>query len=122
MWRLKPETLRAALWAVLASRQARKALRAGVSRPSIRPCPDLPRSAFRGVTGAMRRLSPTCLERSLVVQAWMAAHGDERDVVIGLPRENFGAVPAHAWVDGTDHFSAATYLELHRVPPHLNES
>lgn len=117
MWRLKPTVLRAALWAFLAARQARRDLRSGISRPTVRPCPKLPRSASSGVFGMMARLDPTCLERSLVIQAWLSAHGDHRDIVIGLPKENFGEVPAHAWVDGTDRISPVEYLELHRLPP-----
>ena len=65
----------------------------------------------------LRRLAPTCLERALVEQAWMAALGTPRDVVIGVLPGGMKEAPAHAWVDGTDPKSAAEYLELHRLPP-----
>jgi len=37
--------------------------------------------------------------------------------VIGVLPDGLGTGPAHAWVDGTDPHSAATYLELHRLLP-----
>lgn len=79
--------------------------------------PRLGRSAGRGVTAALSRLEPTCLERALVLQAWLASQGVLRDVVIGVPKDGMKAGPAHAWVDGTDAVSATKYLELHRLRP-----
>ena len=67
--------------------------------------------------GALNRLKPTCLERALVLQAWLAAHGAPRDVIIGIPPTGIRSGPAHAWVDGTDQVSPLGYLELHRLPP-----
>jgi hypothetical protein len=67
--------------------------------------------------GALSRLKPTCLERALVLQTWLAAHGTLRDVVIGVPPTGMKSGPAHAWVDGTDRVSPLNYLELHRLPP-----
>jgi hypothetical protein len=66
---------------------------------------------------ALSRLKPTCLERALVLQAWLASQGTARDVVIGVPRDGMKAGPAHAWVDGTDTVSAEEYVELHRLRP-----
>jgi hypothetical protein len=79
--------------------------------------PHLGGGAGRGVAGALSRLSPTCLERALVLQAWLASEGTMRDVIIGLPPDGMKSQPAHAWVDGTESRSAATFLELHRLPP-----
>jgi Transglutaminase-like superfamily len=67
--------------------------------------------------GALSRLKPTCLERALVLQAWLAAQGKPLDVVIGVPRTGMKSGPAHAWVDGTDARALASHLELHRLPP-----
>jgi len=117
MWRFRPSVLLGALWAALAAVAVRRELRTkGMSARGPRP-PRLGRRAGLGVTGALNRLSPTCLERALVLQAWLAAQGTLRDVVIGLPPDGMRSQPAHAWVDGTDSRSAATYLELHRLPP-----
>jgi hypothetical protein len=62
----------------------------------------------------MRRWPSTCLEQSFVLQRWLGARGDDRDVVIGVtaPGEAFGA---HAWVDGeVDDYHQAVH-ELTRV-------
>jgi transglutaminase superfamily protein len=107
-------TLRAAWWAERAFRRARSELSDGGLR-SVRlpPPPRLPYEAGRGVYAVLRRRDPSCLERSLVIQRWLAAHGDARDVVIGTS----GVVEfeAHAWLDG-DAASAARFNELTRLP------
>jgi hypothetical protein len=82
-----------------------------VPRPSV-----VSRSAALGVNAVLTRMSPTCLERALVLQRWQASVGDPRDVVIGLPPDGLHASPAHAWVDGLDDASPADYVELHRLP------
>jgi hypothetical protein len=46
----------------------------------------------------LRRTGQSCLVRSIVVQAWDAAHGHRRDLIIGVTgRTEFRA---HAWLDG----------------------
>lgn len=62
----------------------------------------------------IRRWDPTCLERALVLQAWEAAHGGARDVVIGV-RGSGESMAAHAWLDGEPDGAAAAYEELLRV-------
>jgi len=52
----------------------------------------------------------------LVVQSWLAAHGDRRDVVIGV-KPAPGVFAAHAWIDGHEPGSATDYAEIHRIPP-----
>ena len=53
---------------------------------------------MRGVRATLRRLEETCLVNSIVLQAWEAAHGQRRDLVIGTTGpEGFHA---HAWLDG----------------------
>jgi hypothetical protein len=63
----------------------------------------------------MTRVDATCLESALVRQRWLAAHGERRDIVIGVPANGLHDEPAHAWLDGTDSWAASTYLELHRL-------
>jgi hypothetical protein len=109
--------LRAALWAQLALLRARWGLRRrgveGVVVP--RPPEGLPRSAGRGVYAVLRRRPHTCLERALVLQAWESAHGNVRDVVIGVdPR---GAeFTAHAWLAGELDGEDTRFWELMRLP------
>jgi hypothetical protein len=61
----------------------------------------------------LRRLEPSCLERALVLQRWLAARGDPREVVIGVtaPDAHF---EAHAWLDGE---SPREFREIARVAP-----
>jgi hypothetical protein len=109
-------TLRAAVWAVLALRRTRRALRRGpVTEIRVGRPPALPPSAGRGVRAILRRSDPTCLERSLVLQAWALAQGDSRDVVIGVngTGEQFAA---HAWLDGDPDGERGPFRELMRVP------
>jgi len=115
MWRLRPTVLIAALWAVTALRTVRRQLRAGSVNPTFRGPPRLPDGAELGVLAVLSRLSPTCLEGATVRRRWLAAHGQPRDIVIGVPPGGLGDAPAHAWVDGTDPRSAADYLELYRL-------
>jgi hypothetical protein len=108
-------TLRAAWWTDRALRRARAGLRDGGLRSVPLPAPPrLPAGAERGVRAVLRRREPSCLERSLVLQRWLAAHGDPRDVVIGTT----GAADfeAHAWLDG-EEAGTARFTELTRLPP-----
>lgn len=121
MWRLRPAVLLGAGWALMSvvrirHRRKHRHIDGLALRPS--PCPP---ASFDGVRGVLSRLSPTCLERALIWQSWLAARGDLRDVVIGVPSAGLGPEkpPAHAWVDGADPSSATTYLELHRLAPAL---
>jgi hypothetical protein len=70
------------------------------------------------VSAALGRLDPTCLERALVEQAWLASLGTRLDVVIGVPEGRMDeGNPAHAWVDGRDTVSPSRYFEIYRLPP-----
>jgi hypothetical protein len=111
--------LAGALWAMVAAMVVRRRLRRdGVKAKAPRP-PRLGRVAGRGVMGALKRLDPTCLEKALVQQAWLAWQGVALDVVIGVPLDGniSKRTPAHAWVDGTDAVSPSVFQELHRLPP-----
>jgi hypothetical protein len=117
MWRLRPRVLAGALWAALAAQVVRRRLKQDGVGARVPAPPRLGPGANRGVMGALSRLKPTCLERALVLQAWLASQGTCRDVVIGVPPDGMQSAPAHAWVDGTDAVSPAKYLELHRLRP-----
>jgi hypothetical protein len=109
-------TLRAALWALLALRQTRHALKRGpVTAIRVLRPPALPPSAARGVRAVLRRSEPTCLERALVLQAWAVAQGEARDVVIGVngTGDHFAA---HAWLEGEPSGEHGPFRELMRVP------
>jgi Transglutaminase-like superfamily len=62
------------------------------------PPPPLPKDAERGVRAALRRLGESCLVNAIVLQAWEAAHGRRRDLVIGITGPN--DFSAHAWLQG----------------------
>jgi hypothetical protein len=119
--RFHPANLRAAWWALRTARRTRRLLdRAGLdSALAPPPPPPLPPAAVRGVRAALRRIGETCLVNSIVLQAWEAAHGRRRDLVIGTT-----GFHAHAWLDGDpvvpasepDLEVARTFSELLRRP------
>ena len=117
MWRLRPSALAGALWALVATMVARKRLRRDGLRATSLKAPSWNGQASRAAQGVLARLEPTCLERALVDQAWRLAHGDRRDIVIGVPRQGMSAAPAHAWLDGLDAASPLAYQEIHRLAP-----
>jgi Transglutaminase-like superfamily len=115
--RLDPQALRAAWWAVGALAHARRALaRRELEDIVLAPPPRLPPATERGVQAVLRRRSATCLERSLVLQRWHAAHGKRRDVVIGV-----NGAPAdfraHAWLEGEPLPPDTQFDELVRLHP-----
>jgi hypothetical protein len=115
--RLDPHALRAAWWANHALTNARRALaRRELEEIVLATPPRLPATAERGVQAVLRRRSATCLERSLVLQRWHAAHGDRRDVVIGVNGAT-ADFSAHAWLDGEQLPPEARFDELVRLPP-----
>lgn len=94
-------TLRAAWWARLALRKLRgemseQGLEAQVAKP-----PDLAPEGVRGVEAALRRQHATCLERSLILQRWLIAHGASHEILIGVCR-GMDQIEAHAWLDRYD--------------------
>ena len=106
-------TLRAALWAQRALRVARRELqRNPLDHVALPAPPRLPSDAGRGVRALLRRREHSCLEGALVLQRWLAAHGDRRDVVIGVTAPG-GEFAAHAWLEGEPQ--TETFRELRRV-------
>jgi hypothetical protein len=105
---------RACAWALHAALVARRRVAGGGLPPFDLPAaPPVPLSAGRGVRIALRPRVFTCLVRSSVLQAWYAAHGIRRDLVIGVtsPRD----FTAHAWLDG-EPGAGEGYAELMRRP------
>jgi len=109
-------TVRAMWWSLTAMVRVRRALRRrGLEAIAVPPPPALPGQAFRGVRLVLRTRPSTCLERAFVLQAWYAAQGAPKAVVIGIagPSKDFRA---HAWLDG-ERAAEAEYQELLRLPP-----
>lgn len=116
--RLTPADLRAAAWAAVSLRRARRVLRTSGVTGRIPPPPPLPDGAVRGVLAVLRRTRPTCLERATVLQTWFAAHRQPVDIVVGVSRSR-DDVTAHAWIEpGTPAGEIAGYREIHRIRPH----
>jgi transglutaminase superfamily protein len=115
-------SLRAALWTWRSLVRTRKLLRRGhLKTIEVRDPPPLPGEAVRGVHGVLRRVDQTCLERALILQRWLAAHGDRRDVVIGVaaPATDFRA---HAWLEGDPPTESDGFTELMRLPSRVADS
>ncbi|MGH2719954.1 MAG: lasso peptide biosynthesis B2 protein [Actinomycetota bacterium] len=111
---------RAARWAWSATRALRRDLPELGLGASVLPPPDLPAGAGVGVWAVLNRLSPTCLERALVGQSWLAAHGEPCDVIVGVRAGGGGngrsSFAAHAWIEGSEPESEKDFVELHRLP------
>jgi hypothetical protein len=115
--RFSPENLRAAWWALRAVRRTRRRLREGGLDAALAPPapPPLTDEAVRGVRAVLRRTGATCIVRSIVLQAWLAAHGDARDLIVGVT-EPGAAFEAHAWLEGDPPHGNAPFHELLRRP------
>jgi len=72
-------------------------------------------TADRGVRATLRRTEDTCLVESIVLQRWYAAHGEPRDLIVGVsdPTDEFRA---HAWLDGEEPPADGPFHELLRRP------
>jgi hypothetical protein len=70
----------------------------------------------RGVDAALARRGEACLVRSIVRQAWLAAHGRRVPLVIGVtaPADGFAA---HAWLEGDPPPEGPSFTELTRRAP-----
>lgn len=111
---LDPHALRGAWWTVRSLRRVRRQLRDGeLEDVRIDAPPELGKTARWGVDAVLRRTPTSCLERSLVLQRWLAARGEPRDVVIGVRAPSTG-FRAHAWLDGEP---TRDYNELLRLSP-----
>jgi hypothetical protein len=106
--------LRAAWWAGRALRRARAELRGGGLRGVDLPAPPRLRGGDTTVRAVLRARRASCLERALVLQRWLGARGDPRDVVIGTTGP--ADFEAHAWLDG-EAGTGTRFVELARLPP-----
>jgi len=104
--------VRAGVWLATELRHVRRELREhGTGVTARTPPPGLgwsPHPLVLRVAGYSRA---TCLERSLIRQAWLRARGDRRDVVIGVRRAE--DPEAHAWLEGDP--DSASFVEIHRI-------
>ncbi|UQX87873.1 lasso peptide biosynthesis protein [Jatrophihabitans telluris] len=117
MWRLRPTVLLAAAWALTCLVIVRRRLRREGVRATCPAAPRLPMKAYPGVSAVISRLSPTCIERALIIQSWLTAHERYHDIVVGIPTGGMSTETAHAWVDGFEPESAVKYTEIHRIQP-----
>ena len=106
--------LSAAWWADRSLREVRRTLPEDGLRTRVAPPKDLPPGALAAVEAVLDRRGATCLQRCLVVQAWLTAHGEHHEIVVAASVADGFA--AHAWLDGHDEDESATYRELTRVP------
>jgi hypothetical protein len=109
-------TLRAAWWALRAAGRARHAISSDAVAPvALPPVPRLPAHAGRGVAAVLRRSSYSCLVRANLLQAWEAAQGRRRDLIIGVTAPGPG-FRAHAWLAGDPACHEGQFHELLRRP------
>ena len=110
-------SLRAGVWAARATLHVRRRLRHhGIDGWELRGPPMVPANARRGVNAVLRLVRPSCLERAIVLQRWLAAHGERRDVVVGVAGslDNFRA---HAWIEGEPDSHPTEFTEITRFRP-----
>lgn len=112
--RFGPATMRSAWWAFKAWRATHKRLPVDGMRTVVPPAPRLPAGATRGVQSVLRRVNATCLERSLVLQAWLMACGEPFDVVVGVDADE--DVQAHAWLPFETGEETSRFKEIVRIP------
>jgi Transglutaminase-like superfamily len=111
------DAVRAAWWTLRAVRSARGQLRRGVlDEVVLAPPPPLPHRAARGVAFVLSPLRPSCLERALVLQRWLAAHGLMHEVVVGVNKVG-AQFTAHAWVDVEEPWQRGEFDEIARLGP-----
>jgi hypothetical protein len=107
-----PSCVSTMVWAVFALSMTRRRVRRDGLHGSPPPSTWLPARGEPGVAAVLNRLEPTCLERSLVLQRWLADHGHPLDVIIGVKADP--EVRAHAWLEPEHHDG---YTDLHRLAP-----
>jgi Transglutaminase-like superfamily len=109
--RLDVPTLRAAWWATRAMRRLRRDLRQVGLHAQVPQPPALPEAAVRGVRGVAWLSHATCLERSLLMQRWLVAHGEAHDVLVGVG-PSARDFEAHAWLEGYDPDESGAGFEV----------
>jgi hypothetical protein len=99
-------------WTALAVPVTRRRLRRHGLRAAAPSSAWLPISGEPGVIAVLNRFERTCLERSLVLQRWLADHGRPLDVVIGVKAD--AEARAHAWLEPED---SDGYADIYRLQP-----
>lgn len=112
--RFGPSTIRAAWWTWMAWRATHGLLPVDGIRTVVPPPPGLPAGATRGVQSVLRRVRATCLERSLVLQAWLLGCGEPYDVIVGVAANE--DVQAHAWLPFETGEETSRFKEMIRIP------
>jgi hypothetical protein len=113
---INASTLRAAWWTARSLRRLRIDLQANGLRAELTAPPRLPSTAVSGLTVTTRCMRATCLERSLLLQKWLLAHGRPYTLVIGVPAPGVEPFIAHAWLEGHDRADHdAAYSQLVRL-------
>jgi hypothetical protein len=111
--------LRTGVWATRELLRLRASLPTEGVRVSVRRPPRrMSRNSGRVVMAAARVTRASCLERSLVRQAWLRGRGTDRDVVIGV--RSADEFEAHAWIDGDP--DGVDYAEIHRIRPSISDT
>lgn len=105
-------------WAWRALRAVRRDLPAdGVRTAVAAPKAGLRPDALAEIEALLRWRKATCLQRTLVVQRWLAAHGRPVDIAVGVGTQD-NAFAAHAWLPGFDRPSnGAGFREITRIAP-----
>ena len=104
----------AAMWTVAAIRSARRQLRGGpVESVVLPPPPQQALGRHRVLLLVLRASRSTCLTSATVRQAWWAAHGRPRDLVVGVTAPKAG-FKAHAWLEGDPESRSDEFVELLR--------
>ncbi|MBV9801889.1 MAG: lasso peptide biosynthesis B2 protein [Solirubrobacterales bacterium] len=110
--------LRAAWWTARGLRSLRSQLREQGLDARVTPPPQLPDSALPAVSATARCLGATCLERSLLLQEWLLAHGRRHTLIIGVPSPGEPSFIAHAWLEGHDPAADGLgFAQLVRLDP-----
>jgi hypothetical protein len=110
--------VRAAVWTWRAVRSGRAQLRDGAVRDvRLAAPPQVARSAIRALRLVFWLQRPSCLERALVLQRWLAGQGIPRDVVVGTEGGASRGFAAHAWLEGEPQPPGRRYVEILRLAP-----
>lgn len=115
---LNPGSLRTAAWTLRAAHRAKQRFASPPFGTDL-GLPRVPRvgpKAVRGVTGVLGRRPYSCLVDAAVRQAWLAAQGCPRDLIIGVAHPS-GGFGAHAWLDGDPPGHHEGFHELVRLQP-----
>ena len=85
---------------------------------TVTPPPRAPDvSGRRALLLSVNRRRATCLERSLILRAFLDSRGSRHAILIGVRRGAGQEFMAHAWVEGIDDESGEGYAVIRRLEP-----